>query len=212
MDNDPQNVPQSNPGDFPAADVAPATPAPEPAPAQDDTAAQAPVTVQTTTAQTDPNDAKLTGVGGWLIVYEIVLVLGGLRNILGGLLSGLNETACRSAFVNSGTFCSDLAGAVRIENIASIVIGLLQIVTFVLILMRKKFAVKAGIATGVILVIWGIIDLIMVNSVLSNAPVKISMAQLATSAYSTIAGGVLYAVVWGMYLLKSKRVKNTLTK
>lgn len=138
---------------------------------------------------------NLNGIGGWLIVYLILIFLG----IAGGILA----------------LVSALSSAVT--EIILMALTILFPVIIVFLLFSKSREAPAGIIT----LTWMGFALGVVNTIFYSIPkaaatiaaANPSLAGMATiSGYIGLAIGAIIDIIVTLYFMRSKRVKNTFVK
>lgn len=132
---------------------------------------------------------SLEGIGGWLIFWIIVFILGGIGYIM-AFFTGIED---------GGTRASDILLMIFSPLLA---IGFLGSATT--IALRKKLGVWLSVGT---------LGLAGLYSVLSTI---ISASQDQTTSIAITVGSILVSIVFSgamiLYFFASKRVKQTLTK
>jgi len=128
---------------------------------------------------------KLTGIGGWLLIYVIGTSLSAINMIHIGYLG---------AFVIGGEMLSFISSY-------SIIFGVLLALTIIQVLRKKKSAIDMTIY-----LLWiGVIASIVMDYVFG-----ITYESFEDYAYKIL--GIAFYLIVIFYFKKSKRVKNTLVK
>lgn len=144
------------------------------------------------------NDLMLRGIGGWLSVLAIGVVLSPVISIIqmgAYYIKIINENLLPQLFhENIGLF-----GVVIFEMFVNLFLISFSIVLCVLFFRQsKKFPIRMII--------------FLVTNILITAIVAVLLYRFDNSAVSyevDLTRIVIYALIWGSYLIKSKRVKNT---
>ena len=165
--------------------------------------------------KTPANNKKLSGIGGWLVVYIITAILSIIVSIAGITNNTLSSSDCALLNKNFHNFCADATPFMTFEIIMIIVLSILRLLTIILIFQKKKSAIRYTKAIIGATLIWNIIDFIMAISIFGNS--KYGLPSSFTSDQSTqlmrpTITAAIYAFVWIPYFSNSVRVANTLTE
>lgn len=148
----------------------------------------------------------ITKIGGWLIVLAITLVVGILFNLHGiSEVSKLMDDALVQSVYSS---YPGLEGVLTFERSVLSLAVVAGIAGVTLLFMRKRIAKPFLIGFMVAVVVLGIADVMMVNNVFKDSP----EALAAVEGDNQVLRAFVSAAIWIPYLLRSKRVKQTLVR
>lgn len=141
-----------------------------------------------------PNDVSTAtkGIGGWLIIPAIGLVLGPIKAVI-GLFLGVNTIQ---------SFAPELLSDVRlwVSGIIDVAMVIAAIIVAILFFKERRIAVVA------------IISLMAASIVASFIQFLLNMSMFGETSsddINPILHACVFASIWIPYFVKSKRVKNT---
>jgi len=139
-------------------------------------------TIPRETMPSDDTEA-LTGIDGWLILIVIGLIIGSFSNTIIGVQSVLLRFDFFSSLeIAMGAFC---------------------VVCLVFMFIKSRLFPKLYIALLCINLLVALFALIVISVMHENGKTEYVVRLLVTAASS---------IIWGTYILRSKRVKNTFIK
>jgi uncharacterized membrane protein len=139
---------------------------------------------------TEPESKKdLRGIGGWLLLLCIGLLLGVLANFV----TFISEMLIAARY-------PELAGLVAFESIFYITLITLAIISFYLICSYKKAAIKTFIA-------------LLAVGLVGNVAIALAVALYGVTDFPAgVIVSIIQMCIWVPYILTSARVKQTLIK
>lgn len=135
-----------------------------------------------------------TKLGGWLLVFAVVQILGLITNLY-AVVSNMDT------YTNLGLLPASIAPALTIQLIAIIAIIVLTIVMLIMLFTKKR-------AFKMVFFIRSILDLAasgVIFALLSSSGML--LPQGTASQVGAIVGAAFALIIWGLYLTKSERVK-----
>ena len=191
------------PVEQPATPVAPEQPA---APAQD---------VPTTVGDKNTGDKNYDKLDGWLAVYVISSVLYILNNIR-TFQSNLDSKQCAAFDAFKNGMCADFKSFITLGNTFAAALIIVNIAAIAAIVTRKKVGIKIANAAEAFNALAVLILTLLSKGLLApfnDFPLLRSQVDSTmTELYINLGITVVFSAIWIIYFLKSKRVKNTLTK
>ena len=150
--------------------------------------------------------ASLHGLGGWLIIVCIGLIY--------SLWSSLSTTFSDGKMFWDGTVESlnaiqGYAGALGFEVIAYAVLSIFAIYLLVLFYKKKISFPKLYVYFLISMVVVSIIDVVIMNLISYPEGVRESLQSIFDEGYTQTFKVLISAVIWGLYMKRSKRVKLT---
>lgn len=156
------------------------------------------------------NDSKLKGVGGWLIVVIFGLIYT-LYNQ--GVTFYTSLTAFTNGSIEQLSNIQGLAGAVAFELIASFFVFILALYLLYLIRKQDKKFPKLYIKFLIAITAYIFLDTTIILSLgYPNLETRALFAGEEGTEYISFAKTLASSLIWGAYMLKSRRVKLTFTK
>ncbi len=155
---------------------------------------------------------KVKGIGGWLLFYVIWMCVS-LIIIVVNSGSGITNSDCD--FLNEiyGGFCNGIKESISVENFMTAVRFVALIISIILILSKKKVAIKYNLFLLLAFGLWVIIDTSWVVSIIGQYDIPSNVSgSMVGEAVGSALGSVAFCCIWAPYFLKSERVKNTLTQ
>lgn len=143
---------------------------------------------------TTSEDARLTGIGGWLVLPAIGMIVSPLVNIY-------NMAVTAEALNNAPT---RLHAALNFELVTNFLLMIFCIIAAILFYMRKAAAPTTIIAMISTVLILTVVESFMVYEISERLFEEFLLPELVRS--------VLVACVWIPYFLNSKRVRLTFTR
>lgn len=157
------------------------------------------------------NGNEPSGIGGWLILIAINLVLtpiSVLRTIYTNCITFIFNGALEELSTPGSTAYSALwKPTILFELVSSILTILLCIVLIYLFFSKKKIFPKLFIGMILFRILVELIDAAFILFLSKSTSIDIN-SNLA----ATIAQPIIYLVIWGTYMHNSVRVKNTFTR
>ena len=150
--------------------------------------------------------ADLKGLGGWLIFVCLGLIYT-LYTAITGAYS--NWVMFQDGTVDSLSEISGFSASLGIELFGFVAAVILVSFLLYLFFKKKKDFPKFFIFYVVFLVLFAIIELILINSLGSIESIKSIIQDLNDEAIIILVRSLIFALVWGLYMKKSERVKLT---
>lgn len=155
---------------------------------------------------------SVKGIGGWLLVYVIYMCLSLIIRV-GNRGQGLSGSDCDLLNEAYNGFCSGIMPLMSVENTIILIIFIAQVIAIILILSKKKIAKNFNFFFLLASSLWAIIDTVLAISLVKQYDIPSSIADsMISTVVGQAVGGIIVYCIWAPYLLKSERVKNTLTK
>ena len=146
---------------------------------------------------------NIEGVRGWLLFFVISLVLSVVR-----FISKISLAPDCRALGEYRDACYDLSSFSSFNTFVLLIFALIFIFVIISIISKswngKKIAVGALLSYAVVSIVGAVWQMNIINTY--GFPSDLTMQVVAD-----LAGILLYVAVWCTYLLKSKRVKNTIS-
>jgi len=155
---------------------------------------------------TEDSTKSLKGLGGWLVVVCLGLIY---------TLWNTGSTVVSDAIsFSDGTVesLSDIQGFARVLGFELIAYAVLFLFTTYLLLLffkRKKFFPKLYIYFLISVVIVSYIDVSMLDSLSFPKDMKELIQGIIDEGYTEFGKNIFSAIIWTLYMKKSKRVKLT---
>jgi hypothetical protein len=151
-------------------------------------------------------DARLQGIGGWLVLPAIGVVVQPIRvlvDFIGLLPSYATGTWANLTTAGSAAYHPLWAPLLLFELGANLALIVFTVLLVVLFFQKRRSAphVFIGVVAGSVVV--QLADLWFANAL------PVVAAQMNAKDWSELARGVINAVIWGTYFLVSRRVKST---
>jgi hypothetical protein len=132
------------------------------------------------------------GIGGWLIIPAIGLVLGPIKALV-------------SLFLGIGmiqSFAPELLSDVRlwVSGVIDVAMIIAAIIVAILFFRERRIAVVAIISLMIASIVSGVIQLLLSTAMLGKA---------SSDDINPVLHACVFAAIWIPYFGKSKRVKNT---
>ena len=143
--------------------------------------------------------SELKGLGGWLVLMGIGIVVSPLVALF-GLNSSAKLVGDPFALESLSQFNNLIVPFFKFTVMYSLMLFVYSIVVAIMFFRKKKVFVKLNIIGYIIAVVYAIASVIAFIGMPSSA-----FGDIIQSLVSAVIGGV----IWTMYLLKSVRVKNT---
>ncbi len=153
-----------------------------------------------------PAEQRLNGLGGWLILVAIGLILAPfvrIYTLIDGAGGYFSLSVWQTVAMPTGASYHPLYGPIlAFELISNVVLLGLNVLLLCLFFSKRQAFPRAFILTICALALFLILD-----------DIGVSILSIKTNASHTdaIRGG-FYACIWTWYMLKSKRVKTTFTR
>jgi hypothetical protein len=140
------------------------------------------------------NSSNLKGIGGWLLFFVILLCLNVITGFFGVISFFMIE------FQNSLLFAP-----------LTVISWILSILVLVLILRKSKNTRKLTITALSISILLSVLAIIFAITTLSGFGDSMSDATFSTLLSIIIRSpiGIVFSILWIVYFIKSRRVKNT---
>ncbi|CAH2213498.1 DUF2569 domain-containing protein [Tepidibacter aestuarii] len=152
-------------------------------------------------------EVEYKGLGGWLILLGIGIVLNPLNSILS------TYTIFKACFSEgkwsiltsptSETYHILLKPTIIFEFATNIIMVILSLTVLVLFFKKSKHFPKVWITNFLVLILFLAIDIVLCNQI-PSIPVD--------NLYTQLFKNIIPLAIWGTYLKKSKRVRNTFVK
>lgn len=157
---------------------------------------------------------RLIGVEGWLAWFLVGLFIAAFQTVYNLFYGGLGvDQADVTAFNDYQAGLGDAwQTMVALESIGLVIFIVLLVISIVLILRRKKLAIKLVIATLIYGIVYSIIDYAAVMSLFGSTEFLQYIQSDIDKVAGSIGRGMLAAAIWIPYFLTSKRVRATLIK
>ena len=132
------------------------------------------------------------GIGGWLIILAIGLVLGPIKAVV-SLIMGISMIQ---------NFAPELLSDARIwiTGVIDVAMIIAAIIVAILFFKKRRFVVVAIISLMAASIMASIIQLLLGISIFGEA---------SSDDINPVLHAFVFAAIWIPYFLKSKRVKNT---
>ncbi|PAB61334.1 DUF2569 domain-containing protein [Anaeromicrobium sediminis] len=158
----------------------------------------------------DPGKKKEPlAIGGWLVLPSIGVITNPFRTVYGTYSMFMNIFQSgqwdQIASSNSAFYDQSLKNILVFELVSNVLMIILSIFLLYLFIRKSKHFPKSWIAFVSINALILTVDLVLCRKFVTNAPG-------AGDLFMTLARSLFALVVWGTYLMKSKRVKNTFIK
>ena len=140
-------------------------------------------------------DKKLVGLDGWMAFFLLSILIS-----IGASAYGAVTTL---RYATAPQYGSMLA----LDGLMIVAYVVFLIYVLVKIFKRKKEAIKLVKIMLIVGIVANLIDAGIATSIGSSAGV-----EQAPGVYTNFWGAIWYAIIWGLYFSKSKRVKLTLVK
>jgi hypothetical protein len=162
------------------------------------------MTNETTTAAETP-EKELKGIGGWLVLMAIGMVVGPLRTIV--------EAANQANFTDSQwVFFKSYPFGVMLAYFEIGMIWALVALSFTLsylFFMKSRYFPKAFIFVWLAPILLGVIDITLSSLVLRMSPLDLAGEVLKQEQSGKAIGLFIGSLPWVIYLQMSRRVENT---
>lgn len=145
-------------------------------------------------------------IGGWLAVLVVGIVIGIGYNAY-SFVSGINVEHTITPEVESAY--PGLTALVNVENSVTGIAIICGVALLYLIFRRRKLARYFGIFFFCGLILFSLGDMAVANSMFANNPDALAAINDNSGAYTRI---LINSLIWGAYLIFSKRAKSTLIK
>ena len=156
---------------------------------------------------------KYKGLEGWLILVIIGLfaVVGfGLFNIYGSVKLFTDGTVAFLSDVSSEFYIAGYSGALKFELVAEIILLVAASYLIYLFFRKSKKFPKMFISFLIVVVVYTILDYVLLSSLsVSNQEAKEIINEVLSEQGTETVRGIISALIWGLYMKKSKRVKAT---
>lgn len=149
-------------------------------------------------------EVECKGLGGWLILLGIGIVLNPLNSIYS------TYTIFKACFSEgrwsiltaptSEAYHALLKPTIIFEFVTNIIIIILSLTVLILFFKKSKYFPKAWIITFISIILFLVIDIVLCNQI-PSIPVD--------DLYNQLVKTIIPLAIWGTYLKTSKRVKNT---
>lgn len=144
----------------------------------------------------------LSGLGGWLILVGLGLIVSPIRLVF--VLFQLGEyVAVEGAWASAGKYDPNLQVLVTVEFIVVAFLLLLSILLLVLFFMKRASFPKVYIFVSLFVIVWLVVDAAAVKMIFPDQP------MFDPKTAQDLVRALLSACVWVPYMLVSKRVKAT---
>ena len=154
----------------------------------------------------------LSGIGGWLIVYIVILSLGIIASIVGAMSNNISSSDCSALNSYYSGACDALQPIFALENFAVVLIIILDMVVLVMIFMRKKLAIMLAMIAAIVTLSWNILDAFIVSQGFIGYFSSSVISETIVGQVPLIVGNAIFCGIWIPYFLRSERVKATLVK
>ena len=157
-----------------------------------------------TQGETDTtSDAGPVGIGGWLVLPVIGVVLTLVRGLLSLLdLQGLEGMASRLTQAQLTFVIAEIIGN-------ALVLFLLPLVLLVLLARKKRSFPRLYIVWAVAAFVFLVGDLVIANIVFREVFASGAAELLDADTVRALVSSAVLVLVWVPYMLNSRRVKNT---
>jgi len=156
-----------------------------------------------------PEDKRLVGVHGWLLLFCVSLFLRAATCLYYGLNTLYLVASLRAANVD---LSSVSVTRITINSMLSVVVSALFLIAAVQICRRRRSAVKWAVAAMLIMIVLYLSRLVsagVFTSGLSSAEAK-EYSEAVGLIGQFLIWSVGYTAIWWSYLAHSKRVNDTL--
>jgi len=171
-----------------------------------------PISAVVETQKETVNTKNLKGLGGWLVLVILGLFATVLFQIYGVYESITMFTDGTVEFLSdpsSGVYIPGYSGLLKFEFIAEILfLGAAAYLIYLFFKKSKKFP-KYYIPFLIAAVLYAILDYVLLSSVSVSGEVKQVIDETLSKGGEEIGRAIISALIWGAYMKKSKRVKNT---
>ena len=166
-------------------------------------------------ASEDLNEAEMSrykGLGGWLILVIIGLFATILWQAYGVYESitlftdGIVEVLSNPA---SGAYIPGYAGALKFEFIAEILFLAFAVYLVFLFFKKSKKFPKYYVPFLIASVVYVVLDYVVLSSLTIPSEMRQVVDEILSERGTEIARTAIVAIIWGLYMTKSKRVKAT---
>jgi Protein of unknown function (DUF2569) len=186
-------------------------------PAHDAVVAGLPVAVSDNAVSIRIVDHELEGLRGWLVLVGIGLFIGPfywLYAICQDVTLFNNGTVQFLSDPSSSAYIGGYSGLLKFELVGQIVLLAADILLINLFFRRRHEFPRSYVAFLLAILIFATIDYGLVAFALAHSAqgLQKTLDETMSGQSSQIGRAVVAAVVWGSYMVKSKRVKATFTK
>ncbi|MBI2033452.1 MAG: DUF2569 family protein [Candidatus Levybacteria bacterium] len=163
--------------------------------------------------QVSQTNTKYEGLGGWLALVGIGLIIVLLRYgyaVVEYLDLLNNSSVAETSNPNSSSYIAGYFNLLYFEFAATVVICGFTIYLLVLYFQKRVNFPKSYIYFAIGLFIYGILDYIFLSSLNIQSPeMKQSVSKLLNDTVSTLGSLFISNIIWISYMLKSERVRAT---
>lgn len=158
--------------------------------------------------------SKYKGIGGWLILVIIGLFVNVIRQayyIYGNIVLFTDGTVENLSNLSSEVYVSGYAGALKFEIIVMLLFLVFMVYLISLFFKKNKKFPKYYITLLIASIVFIVLDYLILSSLTipSSEMKQIFDEETSKEIMKSIAQAVLALIIWGTYMVKSKRVKAT---
>lgn len=145
-------------------------------------------------------------IEGWMIVLVIGVIIGICYNVY-AFFSGINTEHTITPDIESAY--PGITALVNVENSVAGIAAICGVALLYLIFQRRKLARYFGIFFFAAIALYSVADLSIATNMFANNP---DAAAAVNQGAGDIGRTILLSIIWGAYLIFSKRAKATLVR
>jgi hypothetical protein len=161
----------------------------------------------------DEEVSKYKGLGGWLILVIIGLFLALIFQVYGVVFSINLFTGGMVEFLSnpaSEIYIPGYAGALKFEIVLEILFVIYAAYLISLFFKKSRKFPKYYVTFLIVSVVYIVLDYLIVSSLnVSSSEMKKVIDEILSKQATEIGRTVISAIIWGLYITKSKRVRAT---
>lgn len=164
------------------------------------------IVLDNTADKSTMSNIDLKGLGGWLIIVCLGLIYNLVTSVMAVYSNGemfLDGT------VENMSQVQGYAAALGFELFSFIILTILISYLLFLFFKKKKDFPRFFIYYVIFIVVYGIIDLILINSLSFPDSIRQAMQDVISETSVAVGKSFVFALIWGFYMKKSERVKLT---